>query len=215
MDYTKILNQDLLMAYAKDPDEGLTQAFAGMILSAVREGVLPPDMPIGLSRERFARLLDRYFPGAWEALFEDYDTPEGETCPGLRAEEIDDLLMLLLEHCSNDGEHTIWLAYAIAAGCMGDNHLYHDMGLPSRQALSDLLKQNFTPLYEKNTGNMKWKKFLYKQLCDRAEVNLCQAPNCQVCHDYQVCFGPEEEMAHATRHMALAGKEEEKGLAGH
>ena len=203
MDYTKILNQDLLMAYAKDPDDGLTQAFAGMILSAVRVGVLPPDLPIGLSLERFTRLLDRYFPGAWEALFDDYDTPEGESCPGLRAEEIDDLLMLLLEHCSNDNEHTMWLAYAIAAGCMGDHHLYQDMGLPTRQALSDLLRQNFTRLYEKNSGNMKWKKFLYKQLCERAEVNMCKAPSCQVCGDYLKCFGPEDDTGLAA--LSVAG----------
>lgn len=192
MDYAKILNQDFLMTYAGDPSDGLTQAFAGMILSAARAGILPYDLPVGLSRERFTRLLDRYFPGAWEALFEAYDKPEGgPACLGLRTEEIDDLLMLLLENCSNEDEHTVWLAYAIAAGCLGDNHLYQDMGLPDRQALSDLLSQNFTALYEKNNGNMKWKKFFYKQLCERAEVNLCKAPSCSVCNDYHVCFGPE------------------------
>ena len=193
MDYAKVLNQDFLMTYARDPSGGLTQAFTGMILAATRSGILPYDLPIGLSRERFILLLDCYFPGAWEAMFEAYDKPEGgPVCLGLRMEEIDDLLMLLLENCSNGDEHTIWLAYAIAAGCLGDNHLYQDMGLPNRQALSDLLRQNFTALYEKNSGNMKWKKFFYKQLCERAEVNLCKAPSCSVCNDYHVCFGPEE-----------------------
>ena len=66
------------------------------------------------------------------------------------------------------------------------------MGLTGRQALSDLLQQNFTALHDKNVGNMKWKKFFYKQLCERAEVNLCKAPSCQVCADYRSCFGPEE-----------------------
>ena len=50
---------------------------------------------------------------------------------------------------------------------------------------------------KKNTGNMKWKKFFYKQLCDRAEVNLCKAPSCQVGADYRSCFGPEEEAVSA------------------
>jgi nitrogen fixation protein NifQ len=40
---------------------------------------------------------------------------------------------------------------------------------------------------------MKWKKFFYKQLCDRAEVKMCPAPSCQVCNDYQNCFGSEED----------------------
>lgn len=193
MDYAKILDRNLLMTYAKAPDDGLTQAFAGMILSAARAGALPPDLALGADRERFVRLVDGYFPGAWEALFGD-DVSAGEAiCPGLRTDEIDDLLALLLEYRSNEAEHTTWLAQAIAAGCMGGGHLYHDMGLPNRQALSDLLKQNFTALYEKNTGNMKWKKFFYKQLCERAEVNMCRAPSCSVCNDYHGCFGPEEE----------------------
>jgi hypothetical protein len=59
-------------------------------------------------------------------------------------------------------------------------------------ARSILLRQNFTTLYDKNNGNMKWKKFFYKQLCDRAEMNLCKAPSGQVCSDYRQCFGPED-----------------------
>jgi len=30
-------------------------------------------------------------------------------------------------------------------------------------------------------------------LCDRAEVRACSAPSCQVCVDYQKCFGPEDD----------------------
>ncbi|HEX9173204.1 MAG TPA: nitrogen fixation protein NifQ, partial [Telluria sp.] len=88
---------------------------------------------------------------------------------------------------------TEWLAYAIASGCMGGNHLYEDMGLPNRQALSDLLNRHFTALFVKNAGNMKWKKFFYKQLCDRARVSTCKAPSCQACADLDACFGPEDD----------------------
>ena len=65
------------------------------------------------------------------------------------------------------------------------------MGLPNRDVLSQLLRRYFTTLYEKNIGNMKWKKFFYKQLCEQAKVMLCKAPSCQVCTDYTACFGPE------------------------
>jgi len=87
---------------------------------------------------------------------------------------------------ADDGEQTEWLAYAIASACTGDNHLYEDMGLANRQALADLLNRHFTALFVKNIGNMKWKKFFYKQLCDRAEVKACSAPSCQVCNDSDV-----------------------------
>jgi hypothetical protein len=99
------------------------------------------------------------------------------------SDEFDELVQLLLDHRSDDAEQTEWLAYAVASGCMGGDHLYQDMGLPDRQALSDLMARHFGTLMAKNSANMKWKKFLYKQLCDRAEV----------CSDYQKCFGPEDD----------------------
>jgi nitrogen fixation protein NifQ len=186
------MNRGQLMGYARDPEDVLTQAFAGAVCTAFASGTFPA-LFFGLSEQQFRCLLDRYFPGAWPALFaatvlSDNDAP----CPAFREEEMQDLLALLLEHRSHGREEASWLAYAIAAGCTGGNHLWQDMGLTGRHALSDLLKQNFTALHDKNTGNMKWKKFFYKQLCDRAEVNLCKAPSCQVCNDYQQCFGPED-----------------------
>jgi nitrogen fixation protein NifQ len=58
--------------------------------------------------------------------------------------------------------------------------------------LSELMHGRFTSLAERNTQDMKWKKFLYKQLCERAEIRVCKAPSCGVCTDYAKCFGPEE-----------------------
>ena len=46
------------------------------------------------------------------------------------------------------------------------------MELPSREVLSGLLRGYFGALYAKNAGNMKLKRFFYKQLCEQAEVNL-------------------------------------------
>jgi nitrogen fixation protein NifQ len=47
------------------------------------------------------------------------------------------------------------------------------------------------PLKRKNAGDMKWKKFFYRQLCEAAEVPICKSPSCAECCDYSVCFGPE------------------------
>jgi nitrogen fixation protein NifQ len=38
---------------------------------------------------------------------------------------------------------------------------------------------------------MKWKKFFYRQLCEREGIPVCNAPNCAVCADMALCFGPE------------------------
>jgi nitrogen fixation protein NifQ len=184
-------SSEQLMAYARRPDDLFTQAFAATVRNAVSQG-RPPALQFGLSETQFSCLVERYFPGAGRDLFVlaeicDENTP----CPAFREDEIQDLAALLLEHRANDLDETRWLAHAIAMGCMGGNHLWQDMGLSGRQALSDLLRQNFTALHDQNTGNMKWKKFFYKQLCNRAEVNMCKAPSCQVCNDYKSCFGPE------------------------
>jgi nitrogen fixation protein NifQ len=66
------------------------------------------------------------------------------------------------------------------------------MGLPGRADLSQLLTTHFTRLATKNTGDMKWKKFFYKQLCDESGLRICRAPSCSVCDDYSNCFGAED-----------------------
>jgi nitrogen fixation protein NifQ len=84
------------------------------------------------------------------------------------------------------------MADIFVAGCMGSDHLWQDLGLWSRQDLSALFKHNFPVLVEKNVGDMKWKKFLYKQLCLQEGIYVCRAPSCEMCQDYWKCFGPEE-----------------------
>lgn len=114
--------------------------------------------------------------------------------------EYTDLVSLLFEHGTVQDEETLAMARVVSASCMGGNHLWQDMKLPNRKALSDLLCRYFRPLYEKNTHDMKWKKFFYKQLCEREGLNLCKAPNCEACSDYKVCFGSEEESPESIEH---------------
>lgn len=109
-----------------------------------------------------------------------------------RMDEFDDIVELLMDYRCDDSDKTRELAVFIANACMGDNHLWQDMGLPNRGALNELMQTRFPPLAAKNTGNMKWKKFFYKQLCERADIFICKSPTCGVCIDYDKCFGSEE-----------------------
>ena len=111
---------------------------------------------------------------------------------GVRHDEYEDLLALLRDAAQDDDPDVMCLAQAVARACLGDDHLWHDLGLPSRQELSDLLRHFFTPLFARNTGNMRWKKFFYLQLCERAEVRACRAPSCGVCALFGECFGAED-----------------------
>jgi nitrogen fixation protein NifQ len=165
-----------LMAAARDPSDIATLAFGGVLSRFDIQGLCQSDR---------TQLLSRYFPGIDEI---DAVPGVGAVCNALSDEEFGDLLALLREHRRDNSEDNEWIARAIASACAGENHLWEDMGLPNRETLSQLIKRFLPTLYYKNNQNMKWKKFFYKQLCDRAEARLCKAPSCGVCMDYALCF---------------------------
>jgi len=111
-----------------------------------------------------------------------------------RDDEVDDVLALLLAHAdaaAGSAEDIARMAETVAVACLGDNHLWQDLQLPSRAELTALMAHWFPALKARNSADMKWKKFLYKQLCERAEIQICKAPSCAVCSDHPLCFGPE------------------------
>jgi nitrogen fixation protein NifQ len=115
----------------------------------------------------------------------------------LRADEVEDVAALLIEHAdprAGSAAERAAVAEAVAVGCLGDDHLWQDLQLASRAALSALMTRWFPALAAKNVHDMKWKRFLYKQLCDRALVQ-CRAPSCGECSDHARCFGPEDGAA--------------------
>jgi nitrogen fixation protein NifQ len=109
-----------------------------------------------------------------------------------KMDEYDDIVDLLTDARRDDSEETLYIILWMADACMGENHLWQDMGLNNRNALSEMIQTHFPQLFAKNTENMKWKKFFYKQLCERADIMICKSPTCGVCVDYQQCFGPED-----------------------
>ncbi|WP_157271479.1 nitrogen fixation protein NifQ [Azohydromonas aeria] len=111
-----------------------------------------------------------------------------------RDDEVQDVRQLLLDHAdpaAGTPAEIESLAETVAVACLGDNHLWQDLQLASRAELSALMRHWFPALVARNAGDMKWKKFLYKQLCEREEIFICKAPSCSVCTDHALCFGPE------------------------
>ena len=176
-----------LVEAARHPADPVTLAFAGVIALAPTRAA-PYDVSIaGLDAAAVYALRARHFP----RLPASFELAGGYGSGGAREDEFSDLVGLLLEHRTLVDEESTWLAYATATASMSENHLWQDMGLPDRAMLSWLMSRHFASLAVRNTGDMKWKKFFYKQLCERAEINVCKAPSCGVCADYSVCFGPE------------------------
>jgi nitrogen fixation protein NifQ len=148
---------------------------------ALGEGVLPH--ALGLGAERFADLWLRYFPGPQLILLEG----RHEDIP-----ELDDIEQLLLDYRAGLRDSEVWLARIVAWGCAGRDHLWQDLGLANRQELTLLMETAFPALAALNSGDMKWKKFIYRHYCQRDGIYVCPAPSCGVCIDYAKCFAAEE-----------------------
>jgi nitrogen fixation protein NifQ len=185
-----------LMDHAVDADSPLVLALAGVIAQAwERHGLDWLPLP-GLDAHATRRLLMRWFPAVDRDLGLDWTLLAGRERSEPRFDEIEEIVGLLTEHACSPMQAS-WdevngLAHAIGLASLDENHLWQDLQLPSRAQLSALMSHWFPRLAEKNSADMKWKRFLYKQLCDRAEVQACRAPSCGVCSDYAHCFGPED-----------------------
>lgn len=151
----------------------------------IGNSVLPVFM--GLEKSDFEAMLEHNFPGAFIQNHKTLPFPDYDRLP-----ERDDIINLLMQYCKGEERNELWLAEIIAAGCLGYDHLWQDLGLWSRSGLNNLLLNNFPEFARKNNRDMKWKKFIYKQLCDMQGVYLCRAPSCDVCVAYESCFGSEE-----------------------
>ncbi|MEW5791731.1 MAG: nitrogen fixation protein NifQ [Pseudomonadota bacterium] len=200
-----------LMA-CRNPAESAADArlFALTIAARAKEPREALSTTLGMAPEMLMDILARYFPYTLQSKSESaclkahLNALAGEPflcrCSSHQVEpigedreaELADLRCLLLDHRALGVEEETWFAHMVAAACLRPDHLWQDLGFESRADVSDLLARHFPTLHGKNGNNMKWKKFFYKQLCDRAEVSLCQAPSCAVCNDYHNCFGPEE-----------------------
>jgi nitrogen fixation protein NifQ len=177
-----------LISGARHPDDIATLALSGVIaMRHLRKS--PYDVPIaGLNKNELVVIRQMYFPTSSLR----FDQMSFDISLRDRLDEFDDLLSLLMDHRSLVDQKSRWLAHAVATASMGDNHLWEDMGLPSRATLSQLMSEYFAPIASRNVNDMKWKKFFYRQLCERAGLTICRSPSCCVCSDFLNCFDPEE-----------------------
>ena len=184
---TDILEQEYnrIIEYACGKDNDETYA---CMLSSWHHGKGAMSDDFGLGNEAFSQLFESHFPG----LDKDSLTAPQRANDEQRNDERDEVYKLLITYRANHSESEIWMAKIVAMACQASDHLWQDMGLWSRNQLSELLKRNFPDLASKNVNNMKWKKFIYKQLCITEGIYTCRAPSCEVCADYANCFSPED-----------------------
>jgi nitrogen fixation protein NifQ len=154
----------------------------------------------GLAAGDLANLMAQWFPAAcamgvaWQAE----DTTADD-------DEVAMVRDLLLAQRSSDGDVGRFLAAMVARRAMEPNHLWEDLGLRDRSELTRLLTRHFGPLAARNTGNMRWKRFFYRALCESDGFVMCTTPVCTECRDFELCFGDESgesRMAERRREFA-------------
>jgi nitrogen fixation protein NifQ len=149
---------------------------------------IPATEALGLTRPALARLIDRFVPEAAGLL----DRLPADAGPGEDAIEEPDVRAYLLECRAGADEAEAWAAAIVARRGRAPNHLWQDMGFADRGELNLFLRRHFPELVRRNARDMKWKKFLYRELCQREGVLICKSPVCDACSDFAACFGPEE-----------------------
>ncbi|MFD2014918.1 nitrogen fixation protein NifQ [Vibrio olivae] len=105
-----------------------------------------------------------------------------------RSAERDDLYYLLIEHADTDLRWYKEVAWVLANASMSSYHLWQSLGLDERPTLGKLIAFYFPTLHAGNVNNMRWKRYFYKQLCERGGDYLCKAPNCSQCSSFKECF---------------------------
>ncbi len=154
-------------------------------------GAMPPRL--GLRAWEFRALLRRRFPGLPQP--QDWPVPRRflvvRRDDGGVAAELADLSALMLPARADLSPETRLLTRVLAVGCLGFGHMWRDMGFASRAELRVLLSAVVPRLARRNVADMKWKKFLYRELCKSEAGYVCRSPTCDACAAYDDCFGAE------------------------
>ena len=167
------------------PDRAL---FGRIVALAATDTARPVTETLGLVRGDLARLLARHVPERLALL----DALPADGDPGEDAIEEPDFRAYMLECRAGAGEEEVWLAAIVARRSQSANHLWQDLGLAHRGELNALLRRHFPELVRRNARDMKWKKFIYRALCEREGALICKSPNCETCCDFAACFGDED-----------------------
>jgi nitrogen fixation protein NifQ len=181
---------------AARPERDEEEAFDSHVLAAILATALTEtEAPgvgladgLGLSPAEFGRLISWCFP-----LYAASDLDGLSPDPSSEEEAL--LANLLVAHRSGPEPLAGWLAVLIARRAMQPDHLWQDLGLNDRGELNRLLARHFRTLHAGNTGNMRWKKYFYRVLCEAEGFALCAAPSCAVCTDFVDCFGAEDGLS--------------------
>lgn len=186
------------------PELLMITAVAGVLRNA-QDGELPLfAWTLGLSQPDLLTLLEECFPalGRVAPMSEKEFAVLGAAVPT----DFHALVALLRAQGDpgRDARHTEWAARAVAAACMGERHLWQDLGLTGRPAVSALLRDWFPDLHDGNIADVKWKRYLFACLGRHLGKPGLQPPGCGGCEQNGLCFSdPGAHRADSNPHRGV------------
>jgi nitrogen fixation protein NifQ len=174
------------------PDED-RQLFACLLAVADQEPV-PLHQALNLSESMLETLLRKAFPAVdRQQLFSDPATKTAQ--PPEINPQVQNLLLSFIEKDQSDWSKfaATALARIITARAAYPGHLWVAMGLFERPQLSAAIGRILPALLAANAKKMRWKRYLFKQVCEFNGGKMCKSPVCGDCSDYALCFAPEEK----------------------
>jgi nitrogen fixation protein NifQ len=169
-----------------DSDDSFDRHVLACIVALASTEKGPLAAQVGLSATDLAELLTSFFPNSSFTAIE-----ESEAGASVDFDEMEIVRDLLLANRSSTGECGQWLAAMVARRALEANHLWEDLGLRDRSELTRLIGRHFAPLALRNDKNMRWKRFLYRMMCEDDGFVMCSTPVCTNCADYALCYGEE------------------------
>jgi nitrogen fixation protein NifQ len=167
------------------------RALAGVLRSA-QNGMLPPfALTLGLPRNEWHLLVEQSGSSVGASIDETRFVFLRSAIP----QTFRDLVDLLTDNASpaSDLLRTRWAAHVVATACFGDRHLWEELGLSGGSDVSMLLDHYFQPLHQRNTANLRWKRFLFLELGARHGETEKRPPGCARCGDFPLCFGDSRQ----------------------
>ncbi|OXI79695.1 hydrogenase [Burkholderia sp. AU31652] len=177
-----------LLSAAASADTPDARLFGALVAARARRNELGL---LGLSRRQLAGLLTRQFPHLPAAEVAALaPTAATAVLPSTHAAFVTTLHTRLMNDANpaTDRDDAGCLASIIAHACLRPDHLWRDLGLDGRDAVSAMLDRYFPALAARNVAHLRWKKFLAQEVAASLDVPPGPAPGCPGCEDFGFCF---------------------------
>ncbi|KVT83542.1 hydrogenase [Burkholderia territorii] len=178
-----------LLAGATDADCADARLFGALIAARACRNELAL---LGLSSVRLSGLLARQFPRlhSTEAAALASAAAAVAPLPAAHAQFVATLHALLMRDArpAVSPDDADCVATIISHACLRPDHLWRDLGLDGRDAVSAMLERYFPALAARNVAQLRWKKFLAQQVAASLGLPAGPAPGCPGCEDFGFCF---------------------------